>query len=375
MSKIEASCHCGGVSLSVTPRPGADGTANIAFCHCASCRHVTGELFVSYHPVRDVAQSDLEGTSEYLTADGWTRYFCRVCGCHVLRSLEIDGATEWEAATGVLTGPSDTNTGDEDQTTIRYTSHVAVSSTEDGGSSVWLTELGNHPIQVQPSEQHYSEGNYHRPSVAPPDTLPASCDCATVSFHITRPDAASSLPHSPFPDLTHAYSATDPSIAANPSDKKWWLRPGGKYLAGTCACRTCRLVSGFEIQAWAFVPVSNIYFHIPSSNDTASVQLDFESLPSGILKSYRSSPDVAREFCGKCGATVFWRGVWRSELVDVSVGLLRGEGARVEGWLEWWTERVSFSEEAETGRSGAESRRARKVVDALEKGLEGRKRA
>lgn len=370
MKKIETACHCSVVSLSVTPRAGPDETADIVFCHCANCRHATGELFVSYLPVLDTAHSDLDGTSEYFTANGWTRYFCPICGCHVLRSRGTGGAIEWEAATGALTGPSDTDADAEDWPRIRYKSHVAVSSTEDGGSSVWLVEVGGHPLEVQ-SEGHGSEGSHCPPSLAPPNTLPASCDCGSVSFHITRPDPSSSLPHSPFPDLTHDYSTTDPSIAANPTDEKWWIRPGGKYLAGTCVCRTCRLVSGFEIQAWAFVPVSNIYFHVPSGNETAAVPLDFKSLPRGMLKSYRSSPDVAREFCGKCGATVFWRGVWRSELVDVSVGLLRGEGARVEGWLEWWTERVSFSEEAETGRSGAQARRARGLVEALERGLKG----
>lgn len=373
MGKTEASCHCGGVSLPVTPRAGANGTADISICHCASCRHVTGELIVSYLPIQAISSSDLGSTSEYVTGDGWTRHFCSVCGCHVFRSRGVEGAQQWEAATGVLVGRSGDDNEDDAGPRIRYKSHVGVSSTRDGGGSVWLPEVGGRALEIQDTEQHSTDDTLNRPFPTPEDTLPASCDCGAVSFHITRPDRASHLPHSPFPDLTHPYFTTDPSIAANPSDVKWWLRPGGKYLAGTCACRTCRLVSGFEIQAWAFVPVSNIYFHVPSgeAKGTAVVPLDFDSLPAGVLRSYQSSPDVAREFCGGCGATVFWRGMFRSELVDVSVGLLRDQGARAQGWLEWWRDRVSFSEEAEMGRVGSEAERARDLVDALERGLKG----
>ena len=63
------------------------------------------------------------------------------------------------------------------------------------------------------------------------------------------------------------------------------------------------------------------------------------------MKSYASSEGVTREFCGTCGATVFWHCDERPDLIDVSVGLFDPEqGARVEGWLDWWTDRVSFEE-------------------------------
>lgn len=69
---------------------------------------------------------------------------------------------------------------------------------------------------------------------------------------------------------------------------------------------------------------------------------------------------MTREFCGKCGANIFWHCEERPELIDVSVGVLDpNEGARVEGWLDWWTGRVSFEE-------GAVSRC---LVGSLERGL------
>ena len=80
----------------------------------------------------------------------------------------------------------------------------------------------------------------------------------------------------------------------------------------------------------------------------------------GTLRRYESSQGVWREFCAVCGATVFWHCEERPSVVDVSVGLLDPvEGARVEGWLEWWTGRVSFEELAVS----------RSLVRSLEEGL------
>jgi len=49
-------------------------------------------------------------------------------------------------------------------------------------------------------------------------------------------------------------------------------------------------------------------------------------------------------------------------LVDVAVGVLDArEGARAEGWLEWWTGRLSFREDA-LGR-------ARGLTEGVEEGM------
>jgi hypothetical protein len=273
---------------------------------------------------------------------------------------------------------------------VRISRHDNVSDTKDGGISIFITEQNRQALPAPPNlvpEHRDSKPNNHDPCIntaqlphaqsqspqkADDDTLPAHCACNTVKFHITRPNASSLLPHSPFPDLMIPYHTKDPLIP-NASDEKWWLRANGtKYLAGTCACRSCRLTSGFEVQTWAFVPRSNIYFHLPyqpsgagSGDDREAcfgagdiceevvVPLDFgafrerERLQRGVLKAYESSPGVVREFCATCGATVFWHDRWRPELVDVSAGLLDApEGARAEEWLEWWVGRVSFEEDA-----------------------------
>jgi len=185
------------------------------------------------------------------------------------------------------------------------------------------------------------------------NNLKASCHCGGVKFYITRPNETSKTVYSPFPDLMIPFHTG--ASAANPEIKPWFLCSNNtKYLAGLCTCTSCRLASGFEIQPWAFVPRCNIF------SEDGSV-LDWEK-GMGTLRTYDSSEGVWREFCGRCGASVFWHCKERPELVDVSVGLLDPrEGARVEAWLEWWTERVSFEELAVS----------RGLVGSLEGGLRG----
>lgn len=75
----------------------------------------------------------------------------------------------------------------------------------------------------------------------------------------------------------------------------------------------------------------------------------------------------------QCGATVLWRDDQGAEVVDVSPGLFDAvEGARAESWLEWWTCRVSFAEEARTGGGGGTgdvAARAEGLVESLGRGM------
>jgi len=181
-------------------------------------------------------------------------------------------------------------------------------------------------LQVLPERQKRSVENNEK--------LQAQCYCGGVKFYITRPNEASKKIQSPFSDLLIPYHLHSSS---NPKNETWWLRDNDtKYIAGTCTCESCRKASGFEIQPWAFVPKYNIF-------KEDGTPFDFGM---GTLKRYESSKGNFREFCKTCGATVFWHTTEnRPDLIDVSVGLLDPEeGARVEGWLDWWTERVSFRE-------------------------------
>lgn len=368
-------------------------------CHCDTCRHGSGVLCTSYYPLPlAAAPPSLRGLKAHSSTAAITRYFCGTCGCHVFRArhkprMGEEAALEWEVATGTITDETTDGPAGDECSGPRYSRHMNVADTRDGGLSVWLPELDGVVLEVVDAAAAHS-----LPAVQAADgdggVLPGRCLCGNVRFHITRPDEdASRQPHSPFPDLMIPYCDGGPAIP-NPGDVKWWLRPpleanaeqpeatgGGRYLAGTCACRSCRLSSGFEIQTWAFVPRANIVFHVPfpADNEPGRVlllPLNFDILPPGILTPHASSEGVQREFCGVCGATVFWHDAERPELIDVSVGLLSassssssGDGARAESWLDWWRRRVSFSEDAELGRAGLAGRRARELVDGLERGL------
>jgi len=273
---------------------------------------------------------------------------------------------------------------------VHIGSHLHVSETRDGGVASWIEVQDGDPVTVYQGCGPESEigdvssdalaGDLKRSisiaSFAPEDTLQASCHCGTVRFHVTRPDASSKFPRSNFPDLMIPYLSEDP-VLKNPEDVKWWLKANDtKYLAGTCACRSCRLISGFEIQTWAFIPRSNIYFHVKDPAGKEVIPLDFKTLQKGILKSYNSSPGVLREFCGTCGATVFWHDEHRPDLIDVSIGLLDAdEGSRAENWLEWWTERVSFEEEPEKDRPTREGQKKFDLIPELHRGLQAWGRA
>ncbi|KAI1299699.1 hypothetical protein F5Y03DRAFT_245167 [Xylaria venustula] len=434
------SCHCSAAKQTVRLCAQASkAPQEISLCHCSACRHSTGLLCASYADIEP--PSSLQGLVEYSSpATKITRFFCAICGCHVFRRrgliAEDDTDTRasggivndtaekqgsWAVATGVITelqeGGKELDERDN-KTLMRYTRHINTEGTKDGGLGpfIELQEVDNRtrlPLSStgpEPEEGMTDESDANvevktfskddRSGGKGEEILDAFCHCKAVQFHITRPNETSKTPRSNFPDLMVPYHTRSPQVQ-NPEDKKWWLRPGLnsdpgaagssstekgepiRYLAGTCACVSCRLTSGFEIQTWAFIPRANIFFHIRDGFTSSSateiratnaaqrvIPLDFATLPPNILTSYESSQGVRREFCSRCGATVFWRDRWRPELLDVSVGLLDAdEGARAETWLDWWTGRVSFAEDAVTGRTGVMARTAKFLIDSLEAGL------
>lgn len=277
----------------------------------------------------------------------------------------------------MMKGP--TNREHDGQQEASWEKHIGVAGTRDGGISKWLPEILEIPLRIDMDPrtafriEQLQNGN--SPALGPAgqgqdDVLMASCDCANIKFYVTRPHEGSTRPHAGYPDLMVPYCEQENrSLICNPRDEKWWLRDD-KYLAGTCACRSCRLSSGFEIQTWAFIPRSNIFIQLKDGAGEIVVPLDFTQLPSTYLQAYQSSQGVCRNFCGTCGATIFWHNDGRSDLIDVSVGIFRApEGARATKWLDWWKARVSFEEETERDRWGNERLRAILLIQGLRRGL------
>ncbi|KAL2864642.1 GFA family protein [Aspergillus lucknowensis] len=319
------SCLCGKVTQKVHLDLSSNRELNI--CHCTACQAVSGQIYTSYYSLREKPQ--LETLEEYQQSDSLSRYFCGTCGSHVF--AHSTHTSEYFVASGLLDNPPQT----------KSVQHWNVRDTRDGGlssflpgeqvdtaMSCWLnSRTGSQGAGCQTRIKSASQDSSH---------LPIRCHCGGVELYITRPDSTSEEPWSHWPDLIIPYNSG--VSAENEEDVKWWLCAGKtKYMAGTCACRTCRLASGFPIQTWAFVPKSNIFTgrKLPLAYDV------------GTLRRYESSPTVYREFCSCCGASVFWHCEKRPQLIDVSVGLLRAEsGSRAEEWLDWATGRASFAEMA-----------------------------
>ncbi|KAI9700780.1 MAG: hypothetical protein M1836_002149 [Candelina mexicana] len=358
---LTAQCHCKfnthAIHVPTTSLP-----LPTYICHCTTSRRVSGLLFTTYIslPHGPTKFTDL---ASYASSTSLVRYFCSRCGAHMFGFHKPSKV--WKVATGVL---------DRTEGIVEFKGHMWVGDTGDGGGVEWLKSIGGGEMEVWKEgagsskrldyrdaslqqDLHKAEIlNEHQNMKDRPKILNARCHCNGVAFSITPPTSYSSTyGASEYPDLLVPYRTSTPSTRTPPANTKWYLRSHNhKYLAGTCACHSCRLTCGFPIQTWAFIPHASL--HAPN---TLSQQLSFSDL--GTMRSYNSSKGVTRDFCGRCGASVFWRREGREDgVVDVSVGLLDAEeGARAEEWVEWVTGRVSFAEEA-----GEEV-----LVEALVKGL------
>ena len=329
-STFSISCACGQITGSVTV-PSSKNPLPIFFCHCSTCRHVTGQLCLSSFAIPASSDSpfklEIQGQPLiYRTSDSIIRHSCGHCGASIYNHDLI--AKTYNIASGVV---------DKSERVLVFGQHLFVADTKDGGLSSWLkgrTWAG----EPERSEEIYLQTNPALDKLPPKAAdsrgkLKCYCHCRGVEFEITPPNKSSSKVSAPVSDLIVPYLSDSPQKFASSS---WWLRANGtKYFAGTCACNSCRLSAGYDIQAWAFVPKTNI-------RQMDGKELDYDM---GTLKRYSHTQGAYREFCGTCGATVFWHDDERPGVVDVSVGLLDAEeGARAEHWLEWATGRVSFEE-------------------------------
>ena len=331
---ITASCHCKINRYSFTVNE-SDLPFKPHLCSCNISRRISGVLLTSYFPIS--AQNSFpkrDGLTAYKSSGILTRYFCSSCGSHMFLEYAMDG--HWEVSTGTIS---------ESVNIVQFQGHMWIEDTQDGGASDWITEIGsieasrwlkesnrgsNLPLdwRVEETVMPNSKSDIHK--------LHAHCHCNGVEFYVTRPNKTSQRACSPFPDLLVPFTTQTPP--ENTQNSAWWLATDHKrYLAGNCACQSCRQVAGFDLVQWAFIPRSNIV--------TEDGRLFSRS--SGTMKTYSSSSGVTRSFCGRCGANIFWEGDFRPDIVDVAVGIMDAEsGARAEEWLEWATDRISFQEEA-----------------------------
>jgi hypothetical protein len=233
-----------------------------------------------------------------------------------------------------------------------------IDDTLDGGASQYITDINGAILKRylrQPDKSIEIPLDWKFPALSQKPSVSgkvyAHCHCKGVEFYISHPNQASTLASSDWPDLI---VPNETGRSTNFDNHSWWLPTAERFLAGTCACRTCTRASGFDITFWAFVPIANITLDVDGTRP-------FTRNPYwGTTKTYKSRDDVTRSFCGTCGASLFYDADSRPTLVDVAVGLLDAEsGARAEELLAWWPHRVSFSEYALN----------KDLIDGLERGI------
>ncbi|MCJ1306273.1 hypothetical protein MMC08_009093 [Hypocenomyce scalaris] len=307
-SPVEASCYCG-TNTHIVTLATTSPTIHKITCHCDSCRHWSGALSVYYLPITS-SPSDLQHLKAYSFTEHSFKYFCPKCGSHMFH-LDKEG---WAVAPGVL---------EQLPVDVELEGHEFVGDTGDGGMSVWLstwnaTELPRWKELARESEQLASEWPDTTTEASIESESPklwAGCHCGGVKFYITRP--------------------TEESRLGLPLAKARWLAANGtKYAAGFCSCTSCRKATGFDVQPWALVPQCNIF------------QANGEAMAPGVGTLARAEKEGGprREYCSKCGATVFLFPKSWPTLPDVAVGLFKGAGARAEEWLQWV--KVVHTEEA-----------------------------
>ncbi|KAF1951640.1 hypothetical protein CC80DRAFT_496020 [Byssothecium circinans] len=374
---LTVSCLCGAATHTFTVPTSSLPIAS-HLCNCTTSRRISGTLLTSYinitHPTPSKPippKPDLSALTPYPSSGILTRYFCRTCGTHMYLEYAVDG--HFEAATGTLR--LDKEEGEGIEGVVEYQSCMWIEDTRDGGGSRFITHVGGKQLERYLQEPNFTsrvplDWRVDTPPSTAKDTFQkgmrktqathATCHCAGVQFWITPPNEASKTASSPYSDLLIPYHL-GPNASENPRNHPWWL--GGsnrdRFLAGTCACTTCRRALGFDITFWAFVPAVNIFLDadctLPFSHGEGQTREYW-----GSMSTFRSSSNVTRTFCRKCGANVFWDGDERPSIIDVSVGLLNADdGARAEHILTWWPGRVSFAEDAQNKR----------LIKGLEDGL------
>lgn len=372
---LKTSCLCTrstfifNVPTSILPLPAQ-------LCHCNISRRISGTICTSYvaipldcHPTPVDWKKAL---TPYHSSDILTRWFCTACGTHMFLEYAKDGQL-W-ASTGTVRkdgmGVAEGETKESTDGLVRFMGNMWIEDTLDGGASEFVRKVGDRDMQrwlvaANDSEQiPLGWKDDSAQTASEDDTLLLRCHCNGVQLRVTRPNEQSTQAMSPFSDLiVPAPSGQSP---ANPKNQPWWLAPDRKrYLTGTCSCRSCRLATGFDIMSWSFVPLCNLTFTDGSPVQGTKEGLDSDPRIREMTKiaDYQSpltNKTIKRHFCPKCGATVFWWSDFRPGLIDVAVGLADSKsGVLAEEWFMWFTQRVSYGEEALN----------RELIDGLAEGL------
>tara|TARA_R110002003_G_scaffold391_17_gene19545 strand:- start:4601 stop:5434 length:834 start_codon:yes stop_codon:yes gene_type:complete len=265
----------------------------------------------------------------YHSSEQLTRWFCSTCGAHLLGAIQLADAAHW-----FVSAPS----VDAEEEVWDFAGHVFVGSTGDGGLATLMRRIDGKELGLwdtwsgKSAPWHPSERHVDAKAVATPelDRLYAHCHCGGIEFGVSRPTG------------DETFTEIDEDNVRKHKDK---------WLAIHDVCTSCRLTISTFVISWFFPSRSHITLADGSPYPADGI--------FGTAKAYRSSPDVHRTFCGKCGAAVSYVCDERPHVVDVAVGLLDTGDVRAKDWLEWRTYKLAWEDDAVW----------KNVRDALKSGL------
>ncbi|KAI2615799.1 Mss4-like protein [Hypomontagnella submonticulosa] len=289
-------------------------------CHCNSCRHFIGALYVVEatwpQPRENV---DTSGLQRYQFSANITYRFCGTCSTPMFWE-----SVKYPSKLGVLSG----SLKNIDVNLIKLTEHIYVDDTLDGGASVWLRKPNADGKEIPRYRGRSAEIPWDWPQVPrvtelegtqEQGAIPIWCHCKGIQLLFRRGDYAS----------------------WEREELPWFIDPRvNKPLASFDACDSCRLHFGTDIVNWTFVNLTDISQAngnaFPRTTGELKAAVDTGDSAIGTLAYYQSSGDVQRYFCKVCSASAFYACDERPEIVDLAIGLLEApDGARAEGYLSW----------------------------------------
>lgn len=126
---LECTCLCGTTRADL-PSPDTSLPLQAAFCHCTSCRRMSGCLCITSIPLASGVDEWMKTLSHRLKPFEFskghiTHYFCPICGTHMLAEVipRTGDEKEWFAMCGTIV----------DVDGLYFPSHEFVTDTIDGG--------------------------------------------------------------------------------------------------------------------------------------------------------------------------------------------------------------------------------------------------
>ncbi|TFK27695.1 hypothetical protein FA15DRAFT_701697 [Coprinopsis marcescibilis] len=332
---INAGCFCGSNEFKI-PLETAKLPAETAMCHCNICRHSTGAtntfgLAFSGPPLTLDSTDEyrvpgnLSNLTQYNSSPNLTRYFCTKCSCKILAKAEgKDGTQHWYASVGAL---------EQVDGIVKLARHVYVGDTLDGGISNHIPQYAGVTIPRfkqsgagETVDADWGTKGSANSTADSKDVLRFHCHCKGVEVYAKR-----------------ATEIKDPN-------REWWFVPGKtssdpiRFATKHCVCTSCRRTSGAMPTTWTFVPET----HILDGRTMEPINLSNAEKRPPTLRQFESSPGVYREFCGSCGATVFYWEPANLPKMDIATGLLDQEqsgGVLGNDWFKWSEKGVGYRED------------------------------